>query len=271
MKIILYILSILAIGGAAYFSYEHSVKFKEQQKIRLETIATNKNVTSEAESTEKDLADEKKALKLARDEKEEATQSIAALKSNELTLKRQLAELDATLEEQKGELTNLQNAIEEAKKGLEAAGLGSDITLENIGEKIKELEDSKKNLERELEDRLTNVAEAEKRLAKNKAEANRLTEKKVDRDNRIARNAMESVITGVNQDWGFVVIGAGTKNGFTPQTVLLVKRDGKLIGKVRPTSIEPTQTIANILTESMSPGVRLQAGDRVILSKTETQ
>ena len=68
-----------------------------------------------------------------------------------------------------------------------------------------------------------------------------------------------------------VVIGAGTKTGFTPQTTLLVKRDGKLIGKVRPTAIEPTQTIADIVTDSMAPGVRLQPGDRVILAKTETR
>ena len=82
---------------------------------------------------------------------------------------------------------------------------------------------------------------------------------------------MESVITAVDQNWGFVVIGAGAKTGFTPQTVLLVKRDGKLIGKVRPTAIEPTQTIADIVTDSMAPGVRLQPGDRVILAKTETR
>ncbi len=271
MKIILYIVSILAIGGAAYFSFDHSTKFKQQQTVRLETIAKNKTVTTEAESTEKDLADEKKALKLAQDDREEATQSIAALKSNETTLKRQLSELDATLEEQKSDLNNLNKAIEDAKKGLEAAGLGSDITLENIGEKLKELEDTKKNLERELEDKQTLVAAAEKRLAGNKAEGDRLMDKKMQRTERISRNAMESVITAVDQNWGFVVIGAGAKTGFTPQTVLLVKRDGKLIGKVRPTAIEPTQTIADIVTDSMAPGVRLQPGDRVILAKTETR
>ena len=271
MKIILYIVSILAIGGAAYFSYDHSVKFKDQQKVRLETIDKNKNITAQAEGTEKDLADEKKALATAVGERNDATASIENLKANETGLKRQLAELDATLDEQNAKLKSLANAIEEAKKGLAAAGLTGDITLENIGEKIKELEDTKKNLERELETKQSLVSAAEKRLSTNKSEANRLTEKKMERDARMERNAMESKITSVNQDWGFVVIGAGSKNGFTPQTVLLVKRDGRLIGKVRPTSVEPTQTIADILTESMAPGVRLQPGDRVILAKTETR
>lgn len=271
MKIILYIVSILAIGGAAYFSFDHSVKFKQQQEIRLDAIAQNKVVTAEAESTELDRNKEQKAIAVAVGERHDATASIENLKSNELSLKRQLTEIDATLDEQNKELTNLENAIAAAKQGLEAAGLGSDITLENIGEKIKELEDKKKNLERLLEDKERLVADAEKLLASNKAEATRQTERKMERDARMDLNAMESVITRVNQDWGFVVIGAGSKNGFTPQTILLVKRDGRLIGKIRPTAIEPSQTIADIIADSMAPGVRLQPGDRVILAKTETR
>jgi hypothetical protein len=81
---------------------------------------------------------------------------------------------------------------------------------------------------------------------------------------------MESVITAVSPDWGFVVIGAGSNTGFTPQTVLLVKRDGKLIGRVRPSAIERTQTIGDVILESLAPGVRLQPGDRVILAKPES-
>jgi hypothetical protein len=51
---------------------------------------------------------------------------------------------------------------------------------------------------------------------------------------------------------------------------LLVKRDGKLIGRVRPSSIEPNQTIAEIDQESLVLGVRLQPGDRVILARPAT-
>ena len=78
---------------------------------------------------------------------------------------------------------------------------------------------------------------------------------------------MEAVVTAVNQDWGFLVIGAGSNSGFTPQTGLLVERDGQMIGEVRPSSIEPNQTIAEINLESLASGVRLQPGDRVILAE----
>ena len=49
-----------------------------------------------------------------------------------------------------------------------------------------------------------------------------------------------------------------------------MKRDGKTIGRVHPSAIEPTQTIAEIDMDTLSPGVRLQPGDRVILSKPAT-
>jgi hypothetical protein len=95
-------------------------------------------------------------------------------------------------------------------------------------------------------------------------------DKKIERNARIGRNANESVITAVSQDWGFVVIGAGASTGFTPQSTLLVKRDGRLIGRVLPSAIERSQTVANVILESIAPGVRLQPGDRVILAKPES-
>jgi hypothetical protein len=77
---------------------------------------------------------------------------------------------------------------------------------------------------------------------------------------------MEAVVTAVNQDWGFLVIGAGTNSGFAPQSSLLIERDGRKIGRVKPSAIGPNQTVAEIELESVASGVRLQPGDRVILA-----
>jgi FKBP-type peptidyl-prolyl cis-trans isomerase len=265
MKPILYIVAILAAGGAAYFSLQNANNFKDQQKLRLTTIEENRNVTGTAEKTEGELKDEQGALKTVQDQRDLVSATIETLKSNEISLKREVGELDGTLEEQNAELKSLERTLDEIK--LVLGELGPDVNIDNFPDKITEIEDTKKNLERELEDKQTLVAGAENRLSKNKAEANRLTEKKKERNDRMGDNAKESMITAVSQDWGFVVIGAGSSTGFTPQTTLLVKRDGKLIGRVRPSSIERTQTVADVILESLAPGVRLQPGDRVILAK----
>jgi hypothetical protein len=265
MKAIFYVVAILVAGGAAYFTLEHSRKFGELQDVRLKTIADNKAVSANADVKEKELKDEKGVLAAAETKREELTASISALKSKGSTLERDVAELDNEIGAQNEEFAELEKTLKEVQEILKT--LGDDINLDNLAEKIQQVEDDKKARIATLDEKNTLIEAAEKLLSQNRDESDRLVKRKVERDARIGRNSMQSVITAVNQDWGFLVIGAGSNSGFTPQTSLTVERDGRFIGRVRPSSIEPTQTVAEIDFKSLATGVRLQPGDRVILSK----
>lgn len=268
MKAILYVVAIIAAIGAIYFTLGHTRKFEELEKDRLTTIQKNKDTSARADGTEKDLSKERGVLAAANTKREELTQSITNLKSTGSTLKRQEEELDATLEAQAKDFDQLNKTLDEVKKIL--AGLGEDITLDNLSEKIAAIQADKKSKQEKLEELQTLVASAEKLLEKNRAEVDRLMKRDMERNTRIGRTGMESVVTAVNQDWGFLVIGAGSNSGFTPQTSLIVQRNGRLIGRVHPSSIEPTQTIAEIDFDSLATGVRIQPGDRVMLAKPVT-
>jgi len=265
MKAILYVVAILAAGGAAFFTLEHSKKFETLQKDRISTIKMNKDVAANADATEKDLKDEKAVLAKADQKREELTQSITTLKSTGATMERDASELDGTLKSQDEEFAELDKTLKEVNAIL--AGLGGDVTLDGLPDKIQQIEEDKKAKQSKLEELETLVGSAEKLIEKNRAEVDRLVKRDIERNSRIGRNSMESVVTAVNQDWGFLVIGAGSNSGFTPQTSLIVERDGRLLGRVRPSSIEPTQTIAEIDFDSLAAGVRVQPGDRVILAK----
>ena len=265
MKAILYIVAILVIGGAAFFSLNHSKKFEELQKLRLETIRTHKKTATDAYVKEKELKTAEDDLTASKAKREEFKQSISALKSTATTLEGSVSDANETLKTQDGEFKELDRTMEEVKKIVE--GLGGDITIDNLPEKIQQIQDQKIAGEKSLEEKTTLVAAAEKKLASDRSELDRQIKRDMERNSRINRNSMESVITAVNQDWGFLVIGAGSNSGFTPQTNLIVQRDGRMIGRVRPSSIEPTQTIAEIDFNSVAPGVRMQPGDRVILTK----
>lgn len=265
MKAILYVVAILVAGGAAYLTLEHSKKFEALQKVRLDTIAENKKVSADADVKENELKKERAVLAAAEGKREELTQSITTLKSAGATMERDLGELDNTLKSQESEFAELNKTLEEVNNILK--DLGGGITLDTLPEKIQQIEEDKKAKTAKLDELTTLVAAAEKLLEKNRAEVDRLVKRKVERNTRISRNSMESVVTAVNQDWGFLVIGAGSNSGFTPQTSLIVQRDGRLIGRIRPSSIEPTQTIAEIDFDSLATGVRLQPGDRVMLAQ----
>jgi uncharacterized coiled-coil protein SlyX len=166
---------------------------------------------------------------------------------------------------QDGEFAELNKALEEVNTIL--ADLGGGVTLDTLSDKIQEIEDDKTAKQQKLEELAELVTGGKKSLAGSRAEMDRLTKRMVERNSRIGQNSLEAVVTAVNPEWGFVVIGAGVNSGFTPQTGLIVQRDGRMVGRVLPSAIEPTQTIAEVDFKALPAGVRIQPGDRVILSK----
>lgn len=265
MKFIFPILAILVCAGAAYFTLTESEKFETVQGERLEAISTNKVVTANADAADIKIGNEKELLETSKNNLAVAKASVAALESDATTLKSDLSRLDGDLASQDAELEAVKKTMEQVQKVL--GDLGGDVTIENLPEKISGIEEDIKTKRAKVEELDTLIEGAKSSLANKQDEVQRLVERKESRNSRIRRNAMEARVTAVNQDWGFLVIGAGSNSGFTPQTALLVKRDGRLIGRVNPSAIEPTQTIAEIDMKTLSPGVRIQPGDRVILAK----
>lgn len=266
MKAILHITVILIAAAGIFFAQQSNVKHKDQKSIYETTVQQNVKLDADIKKAERELSDERAGLALAKSDFDEQVAKLEAAQSTEKTMQRQLAESEATLEEQAAEIAQQKKLIDEATKIL-----GPGVTLENLPGKIAEIEQKKKDQTKQLEELNTLADGATNDVAKNKASIADLSARKAKRDERIRSNAKEAVITAVEAEWGFVVIGAGSNSGFTPQTKLLVKRNGVLIGRVNPTSIEPTQTIAEIDRSSMAIGTSLQVGDRVILAVPATQ
>ncbi|MES2475974.1 MAG: hypothetical protein V4640_09345 [Verrucomicrobiota bacterium] len=264
MKAILSIVAIVASCGAAFFSFSHKNKFVALEADRIATIATNEDVSSKADVAEKNIEEERAKLAASEERRDLLTQSVSSLKSAGTGFGSDIQKLDADLKAQKGEFAQLQKTLDEVNKILEETGGG--VTLDNLPDKIAEVNQDRDDKQKKFDELETLVGAAEKSLANNRSELDRLGNRMIQRSSRIARNSMQAVVSAVNQDWGFIVIGAGSNSGFTPQTDLIVERDGRKIGRVRPSSIEPTQTIAEIDFDSIASGVRIQPGDRVILA-----
>jgi uncharacterized coiled-coil protein SlyX len=267
-KALLHGVAVLIAAAACAFTVIHSSKFSELQKDRLATNEQDKVTAGSVALKQKQLREEEAAVAASGLKKDELDQSISMLRSQGAGLGRELADLENTLADQKEEMAVLEKATAEVAEILSA--LGGDVSIDSLPNKIAQIEEMKLVREKEIEQLDTNIAETRAIMGKNREELDGLVKRKVDRDARISRNGMESVITAVNQDWGFLLIGAGANSGFSPQNGLIVKRDGRYIGRVRPSSVEPTQTIAEIDAKSMPTGVRLQPGDRVILSSPTT-
>ncbi|MGL4398685.1 MAG: hypothetical protein ACRCXD_02345 [Luteolibacter sp.] len=265
MKAILHIVAIVASLGAAFLSFNYSGKFKTFEAKRAEIVESIKKTNADADGKDSDIKKGRAVSAGVKEKAELLEQSVSSLKSTGSSLTNELGKLKEELKSQEEEFAPLKKVLEEVNQIL--SGFGENITMEALPGKVQQIEDEKKAKQTKLEELEVLIAGSEKSLVAGREEADRLTKRMVERSSRISRNAMEAVVTAVNQDWGFLVIGAGSNSGFTPQTPLLVKRDGRMIGQVNPSSIEPTQTIAEIDLDSLASGVRLQPGDRVILAK----
>lgn len=69
-------------------------------------------------------------------------------------------------------------------------------------------------------------------------------------------------IVAVDPKYDFVILDIGGKQGVLPNAKMLVNRDGKLIGKVKITSVEPDRSIANVMPEWKQD--EIMEGDQVL-------
>ncbi len=156
-------------------------------------------------------------------------------------------------------------------KKLEEELGGRQITWNQVPAEIKRLQEERKKKGDDLDllnehiEKLT--SEVADKQASNTREGDRLTKIRT----KIARNAKVGAITSVNSTWGFVIVNLGTNNSnVTPQSKLLVTRDGRLLGRLTPNSVEASQTVCDLNARDINPGVRIQPGDQVTLADSST-
>lgn len=260
MTKLLLIISLLTLLGSAGIgimnrqtfvnlrSEKDSLNAKVQETI--DGIGTERikeiNVTfTDLDTTERKLAEDEATLELTNSNLVTARREIESEKAKEAPLDEKLQQF-ATL------LSDLQTKF----PGMKAS---------DIAKKIEELERRKKDLGTEEEALLAEVEVLSKKVDSNLAEVTRREEKQRARSVGIARNVMEATITAVNQDWGFVVFNSGENMGLTMDSKLYVKRGAQILGRLKPISVDPRMTVANIDARSLREGVVVMPGDTVIL------
>ena len=115
----------------------------------------------------------------------------------------------------------------------------------------------------------TLIAKLQSDLDSARSQLSTLTKKEQDRQQQRMRNGLQGRVLAVNPAWNFVVLNLGDKNGVVSNAELLVKRGSQFIGKVRVTSVEPSTSIADIVTNSVPQGATISPGDDVIYQSTK--
>gem|GEM_PF-5315726 len=81
---------------------------------------------------------------------------------------------------------------------------------------------------------------------------------------QIYAKAPQGKVLAAEPGWGFLVVNVGDKQGVKPNGMLMVARDGSAIGKVKVTSVERDQAVAELVPGTFGKGAGVRRGDLVV-------
>lgn len=75
---------------------------------------------------------------------------------------------------------------------------------------------------------------------------------------------LEFQVLSINRAWKFVVLNFGSRQGAVNNAEMILKRGNRRICKVRISSAQTASSVADVIPDSLAPGVWPQVGDRAI-------
>jgi hypothetical protein len=200
-----------------------------------------------ANKLNKDLKTTQETLATTEKNLEETKTSLVAMTSRATEQERRANSLQQTLDTTKRDLTTAQQEL--------AAWKALGIPVDQVSQIIV----SEKRFRQ-----LTTVLEEEKRvlLKENTRLTNMIADLTLGEDLPVPMPGAKGTVVAVDPKWNFVVLDVGETGGARQKGVFLVSRNGKLVGKVRVTNVQPNRSIANVV-----PGWQLdeiQEGDQVV-------
>ena len=251
---------MLATAALGFLAMGNANKLQTTLKDSKQALTTTQSTLSIAKS---DLKKSQEELTAAVAKADEATKEVATQKGQMDDLTKKIADAAKDVETKTAEVAKLTMQLDELMKrpGGPKIGEGEDPVLAALK---KEASDAKAAAAEStaLVDSLTlKKKEVEDKMAS-------LEKYKKDREMDIQRRGLTGRVLAVNGGWNFLVLSVGDKQGAVMNGTMIVLRGGEPIAKARITSVEASQSIADILPGSVRKGVTVQPGDTVVFEGT---
>ncbi len=174
-------------------------------------------------------------------------------------------------EKRLAELKEEYEKIASELKNIPELGGETDVTaiMESLRQIVAEAKETQQKLSEDLENKKQVCEDATKKVASETIEFERV---KAINDRFFSdynKNKDEYPILAVDTRWNFVVFNVGKESGLVAgdTTPMLVKRNGKLLAKLRIVSVNAGQVIAEYDPAQLPAGVRLEKGDLAFREK----
>ncbi len=267
MKTILYIVALLAIAAAGFYANSNIEPHQKQLDDTTAVERQNAQKRSDIKTLVGKISVQKKDKEAQQDNKNVQEGEITLTNSKIRNLAKQSQDIDKSLDGLKEDKAEIDRLIAEVKKAAGGVGVG----IEKIPEYFEEIQEEKKQLNKKQNSLLTEVERFTNDVRGKKNEVAALKSAEAKRRQNLKANGVTSLITSVDNDWGFVIVKPHSDALIKQDSQLIVIRGDRHVGRLSINAIESGRVLANINYESLVSGMRIRPGDRVILSKVITR
>ena len=267
MKILLYILALIVMAVGAFYSFAN---IEPHQEELTHTTDLEKKVAKRKQDIVAKVA-EIRDMKAEKDEQQQIKNKtegkIEVSERDKKNFQKQSAGFDGKLNQLVEKKEEVDRVINEVKAIFEK----EDIPIGEVAGYVEDMEGEKKTLNQSHVSLLGEKDRFESEVKVKKTEMASLLKAASDRRENLKANGVSSLVTAVDNDWGFVVVKPHEKSLIKQGSQLIVIRGSKHVGRLTINAIEKDRVLANIDYKSMVSGMRIRPGDRVILGKVVTR
>ena len=249
---------ILLIASAALLLFSSALSFVNKGKL-TDSMTDAQTAHGEVASARADSTKAHVALTKAQSDAKESAQKADTAQQQYNSAQGQVTDLTSKLTTAQASLADSNKQLDDLKHQLDAlpkspAGGAPGVDI------AKQIDD----LKRDSEEKQVVIDGLKDNLKVAQNQASSLAKAEADRQGNIMVRGLRGRVLAVDRNWNFVVLSLGDRNGVNNNATMIVQRGGALVGKVRITSVEPSQSIADIIPNSVPQGVTVQAGDTVV-------
>ena len=253
---------IFLILSAVLLLLSSGLSFLNKSKLTA-SLNDAKTAHQQATAGQSEATKVRADLKKAQQTAQEAVQAATDAKTSTDGYKTQIAKLQTdvktatdSLQAKETQLADLNKKLTDATVGLKQNGPDVDIAkqVDDLKRSRDELQLVKDSLDTQLKNSQAQLAAAAKRQQSY--------------EDKSAMLGLHGRVLAVNREYNFVVLDLGSRSGVSSNATMIVQRGGSLVGKIRTVSVEPSQTVADIVPNSVPAGVVVQPGDTVIFPGT---
>ncbi len=249
---------IFLIASAVLLLLSAGLSFANKSKLAAKNAEISEAHTA-ATAASSDAVKAKTAQKTAEKNAADAVTKASDLQGQLTAATTQTGDLNTKLADATKNVTDLQTKLDAATAAAAAAGskpmagAADPDAAQKIADLTRQLDEQKvlrEGLEGQAKSAQAQTAMLSKRIA--------------DRESGASMNGLRGQVLAVDHNWNFVVLNLGNRNGVNNSSEMIVERGGSMVGRIKITAVEPSQSVADIVPNSVPAGIDVRPGDTVV-------